>query len=151
MRGVISLKGDFDENVTYLIGNIVANEGSLYIALQDSPAGLDTAGWRLLVLNSPKINIGNTNPTSSLGEEGDIYINYATSTVWERGVTSWTERVLLQGPPGAQGNQGPAGQDGEDGTDGATGAAGQQGPQGATGQQGPARNTGGERVAGRAR
>lgn len=108
---------------------------------------------------------GATNPSVSIGANGDFYINTATSSLFgpkTNGV--WGNSVPLVGPQGIQGPQGVAGTNGINGTNGLSayqiwlntgntgteaqfltalrGATGAQGPQGIQGVAGPAGSTG---------
>ncbi|QIG93794.1 MULTISPECIES: collagen-like protein [unclassified Bradyrhizobium] len=93
---------------------------------------------------------GTSDPTSSLGVDGDFYYNEETHQFYgpkEGGI--WPAPVLLtgpQGPQGAQGIQGPVGPEGPVGPTGAAstvpGPPGPQGVQGNTGPQGVIGNTG---------
>lgn len=108
---------------------------------------------------------GATNPSVSIGANGDFYINTATSSLFgpkTNGV--WGNSVPLVGPQGIQGPQGVAGTNGINGTNGLSayqiwlnagnigteaqflttlrGATGAQGPQGIQGVQGPIGLTG---------
>lgn len=108
---------------------------------------------------------GATNPSVSIGANGDFYINTATSSLFgpkTNGV--WGNSVPLVGPQGIQGPQGVAGTNGINGTNGLSayqiwlntgntgteaqfltalrGATGAQGPQGIQGLQGPTGLTG---------
>src|SRR6185312_8344261 len=68
-------------------------------------------------------------PSSSLGADGDYYLNNATADVYAKANGSWALRANirgLQGQPGAPGSAGPAG------STGGTGAQGPAGPSGST-------------------
>ena len=73
---------------------------------------------------------GTSNPVSSIGVDGDFYINTATNTLFgPKANGAWPSGVSLVGPQGATGAQGSTGP---------VGAQGIQGPTGATGAAGPA-------------
>ena len=85
---------------------------------------------------------GNVNPDSSLGKNGDTYINTYTWDVFVKSGGQWSKVGNImgqQGPQGPQGETGPQGPQGEPGQDGKDGKDGEQGPQG---EQGPAGNDG---------
>ena len=75
-------------------------------------------------------------PASSLGSNGDFYLNLANSDVYNKASGSWTKVANIQGATGpigatgATGATGPAGSTGATGATGATGPAGPQGPAG---------------------
>ncbi|MHA3044972.1 tail fiber domain-containing protein [Riemerella anatipestifer] len=78
-------------------------------------------------------------PASSLGIDGDSYVDATTGTVYKKSSGSWTSTgQTLKGATGAQGIQGPAGPQGLKGDKGDTGAVGATGPRGLTGPQGVA-------------
>jgi len=90
------------------------------------PQGVAGAGKNILN--------GASNPTASIGVDGDFYIDTATTTIYgPRIAGNWPRGVPLRGPLGATGPQGATGATGPQGPQGATGAAGAQGPTGATG------------------
>ena len=97
------------------------------------------------------------NPASSVGKDGDFYLNTETGDVYVKTSAVWTISTNIVGPQGATGNQGiagPAGQagatgpTGPQGPDGATGATGPMGPQGTAGATGPMGFTGPQGVPG---
>lgn len=98
----------------------------------------------------PGVLSGAADPAAGVGNDGDFYLNTATSTMFgPKSAGSWGAGFSLlgaqgiQGPQGAQGVQGAQGSVGAQGTTGAIGPAGPQGVQGAqgatgaTGAQGP--------------
>lgn len=82
------------------------------------PAGANGATWLS----------GSGAPASSLGNDGDYYLNTDTGDVYNKASGTWTIATNIKGATGATGPQGPTG---------ATGANGTQGPQGETGATGP--------------
>jgi len=64
-------------------------------------------------------------PASTLGNEGDFYIDTTAGNLYRKGPSSWSVLRSVIGPAGATGPQGPAG---------ATGATGPQGPAGPAGE-----------------
>src|SRR5690554_1632713 len=62
---------------------------------------------------------GATDPTSSDGQPGDVYLNTSTGGLFRNDNGTWTLLMNLVGPEGPEGPQGP------------------QGPQGSQGEQGP--------------
>jgi hypothetical protein len=62
-------------------------------------------------------HIGNGEPGSELGEQGDLYLDIDSGDVYEKTTEGWQYLMNLTGP------QGPAGEDGEDGADGADGVS----------------------------
>jgi hypothetical protein len=75
-------------------------------------------------------------PDSSLGVDGDFYLDLNNGDVYNRISGSWTLVANIQGPDGPQGEQGPAGPQGDTGPQGPQGDTGPQGPQGDTGLPG---------------
>lgn len=136
---------------------------TLFEALAATPTDL-TAGVVLVGATGPQgtlVRYGTVNPTIGIGNNGDFYINTATSFlfgpkaggVWPTGVSligpiGLTGPQGFQGVVGAQGVQGftgsvgPQGTQGVVGATGATGAAGSQGFQGFQGFSGPQGSTG---------
>lgn len=77
---------------------------------------------------------GTVNPSLSIGNVNDFYINTATNRLFgPKTTTSWGSGVSLIGPQGPQGATGAQGPQGIQGIQGATGATGPQGPQGVAG------------------
>jgi hypothetical protein len=86
---------------------------------------------------------GTTDPTPTVGADGDFYINTTTSTIFGPKVSgAWPAGVSLIGPTGSQGQPGAAGGAGAQGPAGAAGSAGSQGPQGIPGAGGAPGATG---------
>jgi len=76
---------------------------------------------------------GSSNPSDSLGENGQVYLNTTSGDLYVKSSGTWGSAVAnIKGPTGATGATGPQGPQGD------TGATGPQGPQGDTGPQGPA-------------
>ena len=87
---------------------------------------------------------GTINPATTIGANGDFYINTANRTMYgPKTAGAWGNATTLVGPQGAKGDkgstgpQGPQGQVGVTGPTGATGAKGDTGANGITGPQGP--------------
>jgi hypothetical protein len=59
-----------------------------------------------------QIITGSSAPTSSLGNNGDIYIQINTGDVYRKTGNTWNLIGNIKGPPGEPGQQGPAGQTG---------------------------------------
>lgn len=76
-------------------------------------------------------------PASSLGEDGDLYLDTADSVVFVKMDGGWMNVAELKGPQGATGPTGPQGPAGPAGPEGDTGPAGPEGPQGPQGPAGP--------------
>ncbi|WP_373845051.1 hypothetical protein [Clostridium sp.] len=96
---------------TYL-SNLVLQKGDT------GPAGQDGTA----VLN------GTSDPTSSIGKNGDFYINTSTNKIFGPKVSGvWPAGKSIVGP---QGIQGPKGDTGAIGATGATGATGPKGDKG---------------------
>jgi hypothetical protein len=86
---------------------------------------------------------GTTLPSSALGNNGDFYLNTATSCLYgPKASAAWPNTCVSivgpAGPNGATGPAGPAGATGSIGLTGATGPTGPTGPAGATGAPGTA-------------
>ena len=89
---------------------------------------------------------GAGSPDNTLGDEGDVYLDTDTTTLFgPKSASGWGDGVSLIGPQGEQGLAGPAGAKGDTGATGPkgeTGDAGAVGPQGPQGEQGPKGDTG---------
>jgi len=59
-----------------------------------------------------QIITGNSPPTSSLGNSGDVYIQINTGDVYKKTGNTWNLIGNIKGPPGEPGQQGPTGQPG---------------------------------------
>lgn len=83
---------------------------------------------------------GVTDPASTWGAPGDMYINSVTKTLFgpKDLTTGWPKGVSMVGPKGDQGPIGLTGATGPQGPGGGSGPAGPAGPAGATGPTGPA-------------
>lgn len=80
---------------------------------------------------------GTTAPSSSLGANGDFYVNTSTSMLYgPKASGAWPAGVSLIGPAGAVGATGATGPQGPAGSTGPTGATGPAGTTGATGPAG---------------
>ena len=67
-------------------------------------------------LDGKSVLNGTSNPTASLGANGDFYINTATNTLFgPKTAGTWPSGVSLVGPTGLTGAAGPAGANGLDG------------------------------------
>lgn len=86
-----------------------------------------------------QIYSGNGLPTLT-GQEGDVYINTATSILYQYEGTEWKGKFSIKGPMGPRGLQGPQGIQGLRGATGLTGPVGPQGIQGPKGDYGPSFN-----------
>jgi hypothetical protein len=99
---------------------------SVPYALYAAKAGSATNKW----------HYGNIAPLSTLGVEGDYYLDTVTGNVYYRSANGWSVISNIMGPQGIQGLIGQQGPSGPAGPTGATGAQGPQGPSGATGPVG---------------
>jgi hypothetical protein len=76
---------------------------------------------------------GTDNPTESVGNEGDFYLNTTTTMLYgPKAGTAWGNGVLLIGAQGLQGETGPQGETGLQGIQGEQGIAGADGTDGRT-------------------
>ena len=73
---------------------------------------------------------GAADPDSTIGEDGDYYLNTSSGDVFEKASGTWTQAGNIKGPQGPQGLQGP---EGPQGPKGDKGDPGEQGPQGEPG------------------
>lgn len=105
----------------YLMAKAAGYEGS-YQEWLDSIKGLD--GFSLLH--------GVTEPTSSTGSDGDMYINTTTWDVFARALGVWTKVGNIMGSQGPQGPTGPTGPEGPEGQQGPAGPQGNPGEDGKT-------------------
>lgn len=92
--------------------------------------------------NGNSVLNGTGQPSSSLGNVGDFYLDTTSDTIYGPKTssgwpTSGTSLVGVQGAQGPQGPQGPVGPQGVPGPTGSQGAQGPQGPQGPAGPVGP--------------
>ena len=67
---------------------------------------------------------GATDPTSSDGQPGDVYLNTSTGDLFRNDNGTWTLLMNLVGPEGPEGPQGPQGEQGPQGPPGADGEDG---------------------------
>ena len=79
---------------------------------------------------------GNATPTTSLGRNGDYYINYADGYWYIKQSDTWNRAFTLKGNKGDTGATGPVGPQGPQGVQGLQGVQGPQGIQGQKGEQG---------------
>lgn len=108
---------DTDERLFYYWMNPV------WKAVETSEGG---TSWRL----------GTNAPDSSLGEEGDFYLNLVDGNVFKKQSGTYVVTGNLKGERGDKGDIGPAGPQGLQGLKGDTGEAGPMGPQGLQGELG---------------
>jgi hypothetical protein len=81
---------------------------------------------------------GSTNPSSSIGNNGDYYINTTNSTLFgPKDNGNWPNGITIIGQTGPQGQQGSQGIQGATGAQGPIGLTGAQGPKGDVGATGP--------------
>lgn len=86
---------------------------------------------------------GNGEPSSSLGNDGDSYIDLDNWNYYVKEGGSWVNKGNIKGADGhdgqdgKDGEQGPKGEDGTDGQDGKDGVDGADGQDGKDGEQGP--------------
>lgn len=92
-----SPKGEYDPDTAYKALNIVSQNGSSYVAIQDTQGNppTDTTYWQLLAQRGEQGKQGIQGPAGPQGEQGP---------------------VGPQGPPGETGPQGPQGEKGDAGT-----------------------------------
>lgn len=80
---------------------------------------------------------GNGAPTSTLGKNGDMYLDRTTATLYgPKSDSGWGTPLNLKGATGAKGDRGSTGAKGDKGETGATGAKGDRGATGAKGADG---------------
>jgi len=129
------------------VENTYSLDGTLPNALSDT---LDANSNRIINLPAPtsdtdairRLDVtyllhGTINPPTTLGKEGDFYINTTATTVFGPKVgTSWGTGVSMVGATGPAGPTGVAGPTGPQGLTGPVGATGPTGPQGIQGIQG---------------
>lgn len=75
-------------------------------------------------------------PASTLGKDGDTYIDLSTFDLYTKASGAWTKKGNIKGSAGAAGTKGDTGLTGQTGPAGATGSQGPAGQTGATGQTG---------------
>ncbi len=103
------LQGDSFEWV--LIASGIGSEG---VDGKDGKDGMNGATWLF----------GATDPTSSQGANGDLYLNCATWNVFAKGDGSWTVLGNIKGQDGVNGLNGLNGLNGKDGGNGTNGVNG---------------------------
>jgi collagen triple helix repeat protein/fibronectin type III domain protein len=86
-------------------------------------------------------------PASTLGQNGDLYLNTATGDLYRKS-TGWQLVGNIKGPKGDPGIAGANGVDGKEGANGKDGANGAPGAEGAAGPPGPAGPLGPQGLAG---
>ncbi|QHT66263.1 hypothetical protein GXP67_06120 [Rhodocytophaga rosea] len=103
-------------------------------------------------LDGKSILNGAINPLSTIGINGDFYINITTNTLFGPKTSgNWGSGLALIGPKGdtgAQGMKGDTGSQGVQGIKGDTGDTGVQGPQGIQGEKGDKGDTGAQGLTG---
>jgi hypothetical protein len=120
-------------------------KGEIGMAGPQGPRGIQGVAG----MNGKTVLSGTTEPSRSIGNDGDFYINTTTSALYGPKIDSeWGSGTSLVGPrgeagptgpqgiQGAAGVVGPMGPRGETGAQGIQGAAGPKGETGATGSQG---------------
>jgi hypothetical protein len=123
--------GDWQNGVSYAIGDIVQFQGSAYIAEQATSGTENPTNatyWSLVVsagAEGPQGPPGATGAVGPQGPQGPI------------GLTGDTGPQGPQGPMGLPGAEGPQGVQGDTGPQGPIGLTGDTGPQGPQGVQGP--------------
>jgi hypothetical protein len=145
-----ALDGKANSSHTHVIGDVT----NLQTALDGKAASSHTHTVSEIVGLQTFLN-GDGAPASSLGEDGDLYIDTTNSLIFgPKAAGAWgTGRSLVgaqgpQGETGATGPQGPQGPQGDQGIQGIqgpageTGATGAQGPQGEKGDKGDKGDTG---------
>ena len=116
--------------ITLAVPGCIGDEGPMGIQGEQGIPGLDGSIFYA----------GNTAPTSSIGKDGDMYLDKATAILYgPKSSGSWGTGVSLTGPEGAKGDTGAQGQAG---ATGAQGPAGAQGSQILSGNGSPALTTG---------
>ncbi len=105
--------------------------------------GVAGSNGQILIAGSAALS-GTTNPASTVGVDGDFYVNLTTNMIFgpKVGGTWPSGSVSMVGPQGQTGAQGIQGGQGVAGSNGVNGATGPQGPQGVAGPTGPQGNSG---------
>jgi uncharacterized protein (TIGR02145 family) len=136
----IKWRGTWSTDSTYAIDEAVYLNGNSYIAITSSksknPAD-SAAYWNLMAVKGDlgaRILNGSGTPSSSLGRDGDYYLNAANGDVLVKLSGAWVVAMNLMGPAGAQGPKGDKGDKGDQGIQGAQGIQGLPGTAGANGQ-----------------
>ena len=105
------------------IANGIGSEG---VDGKDGADGVNGATWLF----------GATDPTSSQGASGDLYLNFVTWDVFAKGGSSWTLLGNIKGQDGVNGLNGLNGLNGKDGINGTNGIDGRDGVNGTNGLDG---------------
>lgn len=82
-------------------GRVIGEDGKVYNIVDL----LRSAGGG----NSMEFHFGTGAPESSLGSNGDVYLNTSNGDFYKKEDGVWTLKGNLKGPQGEQGPQGPAG------------------------------------------
>ena len=65
--------------------------------------------------SSMRFLFGESDPTESDGQPGDVFLNTNSGDIFSNDNGTWNLQGNLQGPQGSPGGQGPPGEDGSDG------------------------------------
>jgi len=149
LMGIVLATSTMNPKITYTGNGIpdpsVGRVGDMYIDLDTNILYvMGTDGWGVFAVLPAPVNgtnglngatwiVGDTEPASEIGSNGDLYFNYATLDIYYKTNDVWTYLANIQGqtgPQGPQGETGPAGQDGINGTNGIDGTNGTDGRNG---------------------
>lgn len=140
-------KADNEKNNTPLIvslatlggviccASIVLSCCALAMAQKEGPKG-DTGEIGLTGKNGYSVLTGNGTPESSLGENGDSYIDLDTWDYYVKSNETWNKSGNIKGTTGAKGDTGAQGEKGDQGIQGEKGDKGDAGDQGIQGEKG---------------
>ena len=137
--GGIQWLGNFNIATTYQTNDVVAYNGSSYIAIVNNFSGqppTDAAHWAVFATEGPTGATGATGAQGPQGPKGDTGATGATGAQGPIGLTGATGSQGPQGPAGADGAPGAAGTNGTNGLNGSTVLNGAADPQATDGADG---------------
>jgi hypothetical protein len=108
----LRIRGTYDTAREYFAHDVVAKNGSSFVALWDKPSDCPGDGWQLLCSRGSRGDLGLSGPRGPVGERGE------------------SGRKGEQGDRGPLGPRGPVGEKGESGPKGERGERGFIGPRG---------------------
>jgi len=100
-------------------------KGELKVVSSENP--LPVAGFSVGGAGGSEFIIKAGAPTSSDGEDGDVYVNADNGQLYEKEDGSWVVKADLKGDKGDKGEKGDTGAKGAKGDDGAKGDKGDDG------------------------
>ncbi len=109
---VFNWRGDWAEGTSYVINDVFYSAGDgVYLVVTDfeSASNFDSAGSEIVLMLPDRADwhTGAGAPDSSLGDEGDLYLDTANGDIYQHaGSDAWSVIDNITGPTGAQGDPG---------------------------------------------